>query len=80
MRDAGASSYPVVHVYLEHFFAAFSYDGLGILTVVNVPTLAEKRQALLPLARAFAELPADVKAKCVGASLYLLDSRRQQQK
>jgi hypothetical protein len=30
-----------------------------------VPELAEKRKNLLPLARAFAELPADVKAKCV---------------
>ena len=42
---------------------AFSYEGLGILTVVNVPTLAEKRQALLPLARTFAELPTEVKQR-----------------
>jgi len=42
---------------------AFSYDGLGILTVVNVPNLAEKRKALLPLARTFAELPEDVKQR-----------------
>lgn len=35
--------------------------------MVNVPDLAEKRQNLLPLARKFAELPADVKAKCVCA-------------
>jgi hypothetical protein len=44
-------------------FSAFSYSGLGILTVVNVPTLVEKRKALLPMARTFAELPEDVKQK-----------------
>ena len=32
---------------------------------MNIPTLEEKRRALLPLARTFAELPNDVKAKCV---------------
>jgi len=42
---------------------AFSYEGLGILAVLNVPSLGEKRAALLPLARSFAELPGDVKAK-----------------
>lgn len=42
---------------------AFSYDGLGILTVRGVPGLAELRQNLLPLARRFADLPDEVKAQ-----------------
>ena len=40
---------------------AFSYDGLGILTVKNVPDLPELRRTLLPLARTFGDLPEDVK-------------------
>mmetsp|Transcript_29994 Transcript_29994/g.38718 ORF Transcript_29994/g.38718 Transcript_29994/m.38718 type:complete len:384 (+) Transcript_29994:97-1248(+) len=42
---------------------AYSLDGLGILAVLNVPTLKEKRRDLLPLARSFAELPDSVKSK-----------------
>jgi isopenicillin N synthase-like dioxygenase len=43
---------------------AFSEESsLGILTVVNIPGLAEKRQALLPLANRFARLPADMKER-----------------
>lgn len=40
---------------------AFGYDGLGILTVKNIPGLPELRQNLLPLARTFADLPDEVK-------------------
>lgn len=39
---------------------AFGVDGLGILTVSGVPGLTPLRERLLPLARAFARLPADV--------------------
>ena len=42
---------------------AFSHNGLGILMVVNIPDLAEKRARLLPLARAFAMLPAKAKLR-----------------
>lgn len=42
---------------------AFGVDGLGILTVANVPTWEEKRRELLPIAREFADLPEEVKAK-----------------
>jgi len=42
---------------------AYSYDGLGILTVSNIPGLEERRAALLPLAKRFAELPETTKAK-----------------
>lgn len=42
---------------------AFSHDGLGALAVKNVPGFAEKRQAILPLAWRFGQLPAEVKAK-----------------
>jgi isopenicillin N synthase-like dioxygenase len=47
----------------EDIEKAYSFDGLGILAVLNVPTLKEKRGRLLPLARAFAELPDDIKQK-----------------
>ncbi len=43
--------------------AAFGADALGILTVSGVPGLAERRRALLPLARRFAALPEAVKRK-----------------
>ena len=42
---------------------AFGFDGLGILTVSDVPGLAEARSTLLPLAPAFAALPDGVKSK-----------------
>ena len=47
----------------EDIGVAFGVDGLGILTVANVPTWEEKRRALLPLARQFADLPESVKEK-----------------
>lgn len=36
---------------------------MGVLAVLNVPGVKEKRNALLPLAREFAELSEDIKAK-----------------
>ncbi|GMH49389.1 hypothetical protein TrRE_jg6139 [Triparma retinervis] len=42
---------------------AYGYDGLGILTVRGIPTLEEKRMAMLPLANSFAKLPNEVKKK-----------------
>lgn len=41
---------------------AYGPDGLGILTVSNVPQFAELRAQLLPLAHQFASLPQDVKS------------------
>ena len=49
---------------------AFGVDGLGILTVENVPAWEEKRRALLPLAREFADLPVSVKEKYEHAESY----------
>lgn len=43
----------------------FGPNGLGIVTVSNVPELAEKRKRLLPLAFAFAQLSDEVKEKYV---------------
>jgi len=43
--------------------AAFGYEGLGIITVRNVPQLSERRRKLLPLAHKFATLPDAVKCK-----------------
>ena len=43
--------------------AAFSHDGLGLIVVRNVPGVEERRNALLPLAKRFALLPASVKEK-----------------
>jgi len=43
--------------------AAFGADALGIMTVSGVPGVAERRRALLPLARRFAALPEAVKRK-----------------
>lgn len=40
---------------------AYGYDGLGVLTVKNVPGWAESRQKLLPLAQRFATLPDAIK-------------------
>jgi len=42
---------------------AYGFDGLGILTVKNVPGLEDLRMRLLPLAHQFANLPDEVKAK-----------------
>jgi isopenicillin N synthase-like dioxygenase len=42
---------------------AYGFEGLGLLAVRGVPSFAEKRQALLPLARKFALLPEEVKKK-----------------
>ena len=44
---------------------AFGVDGLGILTVKNVPGFVEARARLLPLAREFAALDDDIKAKYI---------------
>lgn len=44
---------------------AYGYDGLGILTVTNVPKVADLRQRCLPKAHEFAQLPDDVKEKYV---------------
>ncbi|KAL1496552.1 hypothetical protein AB1Y20_014158 [Prymnesium parvum] len=41
--------------------AAYGYDGLGILAVRGVPGVREAREALLPLAAAFAALPPHVR-------------------
>lgn len=45
--------------------AAYGHDGLGVLTVKNVPQWLEKRQRLLPLAQQLASLPEDILAKYV---------------
>jgi isopenicillin N synthase-like dioxygenase len=42
---------------------AFGPDGLGILTVSNIPQLKQLRDQLLPLAHKFATLPEDVKQR-----------------
>lgn len=48
---------------LAKIASAYGYDGLGILTVRDIPTLEEKRMAMLPLANSFAKLPDEVKRK-----------------
>jgi|EP01033_Poteriospumella_lacustris_P013414 isopenicillin N synthase-like dioxygenase len=42
---------------------AYGDAGMGLLTVKNVPSFIEARERLLPLARRFATLPDEVKAK-----------------
>ena len=42
---------------------AYGHDGLGVLTVKNVPEWLEHRQRLLPLAQQFASLPEDTLKK-----------------
>ena len=42
---------------------AFGYDGLGLITVSDVPGFAKARMDLLPLAFKFANLPQEVKEK-----------------
>ena len=43
--------------------AAFGRDGLGLIVIDHVPSVEARRKALLPLAKRFALLPADIKAK-----------------
>ena len=50
---------------IDKISEAYGYDGLGILTVSNVPSLNESRMKLLPLARKFANLNDDIKNKYV---------------
>lgn len=42
---------------------AYGFDGVGVLTVKNVPNFVEARQRLLPLSRTFALLPDEIKKK-----------------
>jgi hypothetical protein len=49
---------------------AFGFDGVGVLTVKNVPNFIEARQRLLPLARKFALLPDEIKEKYVHKDSY----------
>ena len=49
---------------------AYGYDGIGLLTVKNVPTLIEKRCNLLPLGFKFAKLPNAIKDKYVHPESY----------
>jgi hypothetical protein len=56
------SSSPTSSLSLAAIQKAYSFEGIGILIVTDVPTLAEKRAALLPLARSFALLPEATKA------------------
>lgn len=44
---------------------AFGSDGLGLLTIFNIPNYVEFRKRLLPLAYKFAMLPEDIKSKYV---------------
>ena len=44
---------------------AFGIDGIGVLTVKNVPNYPSARKRLLPLSREFALLSDDVKAKYI---------------
>lgn len=44
---------------------AYGPEGLGLLTVSNVPNVMEYRQAILPLAYKFANLPDEIKNKYV---------------
>src|SRR5437868_5333827 len=44
---------------------AYGVDGIGVLTVKNVPRFVEARARLLPLARQFALLPEETKNKYV---------------
>ncbi len=49
---------------------AYGFDGIGVLTVKNVPGFREARDALLPLSREFALLPDVTKEKYVHAESY----------
>lgn len=50
---------------ISNISEAYGYDGLGILTVSNIPNLNELRMKLLPLARKFADLDENIKNKYV---------------
>lgn len=50
--------------------AAFGVDGIGVLTVSNVPNYSEARKKLLPLSRQFAILPDEIKEKYVHKDSY----------
>lgn len=49
---------------------AYGFDGVGVLTVKNVPDYEIAREKLLPVAYRFAALPDSVKEKYVHASSY----------
>lgn len=49
---------------------AYGFDGVGVLTVKNVPGFVQARDALLPLSREFALLPENIKEKYVHAESY----------
>lgn len=49
---------------------AYGMDGVGVLTVKNVPGFVEARQKMLPLAREFAMLPEETKEKYVHKDSY----------
>lgn len=44
---------------------AFGFEGIGVLTVKNVPGFVEARERLLPLGRKFSDLPDEIKEKYV---------------
>lgn len=47
----------------ESIEKGFGFEGLGLITVKNVPGVTEARESLLPLAHHFAALPAEVLSK-----------------
>lgn len=49
---------------------AYGFDGVGVLTVKNVPNYSQAREKLLPLARKFAILPDEIKEKYVHKESY----------
>lgn len=49
----------------EQIEQAYGHNGLGVLTVKNVPEWLEHRERLLPLAQQFASLPEEILAKYV---------------
>lgn len=49
---------------------AYGNEGIGLLTVKNVPTLVEKRATLLPLGYKFAQLSEEIKNKYVHEESY----------
>lgn len=49
---------------------AFGFDGVGLLTVKNVPQYNDARSRLLPLSKKFADLPDEIKEKYVHKESY----------
>jgi isopenicillin N synthase-like dioxygenase len=49
---------------------AYGFDGVGLLTVKNVPNFLEARMRLLPLSKQFADLPDETKEKYVHKESY----------